>query len=70
MIDYRLLAYQALAVVSGLGVFFAFLLGATVARGGRLTLDMTLYREMWPEYWLMFANVGIVPWALYYLDDQ
>jgi len=44
--------------------------GTTYARGGALTLDMTLFNEMWPEYWLMFVSVGVVPWALYYLDDQ
>jgi high-affinity Fe2+/Pb2+ permease len=54
----------------GLGVFFAFILGAAAARGGRITLDMTYYDELWLEYWLMFAAVGVVPWALWYLDDH
>jgi len=63
----RLLAYQAVTTMIGLGVFLAFLLGATVAQGGRLALDMTLFDEMWPEYWLMFVSVGVIPWALWYL---
>lgn len=53
----------------GLGVFFAFILGATVANGGTIRLDMTVFNEMWPEYWLMFLSVGVIPWALWYLDD-
>jgi high-affinity Fe2+/Pb2+ permease len=68
-IDFKLLAYQAVTVIIGLGVFFAFLLGATVAQGGAMTLEMTVFNEMWPEYWLMFISVGVIPWALYYLDD-
>lgn len=54
----------------GLGVFFAFLLGAAVAQGGQLTFNMTYFNEMWIEYWLMFIAVGVIPWALYYLDDK
>jgi len=69
MSRWRLLAYQAVAVMVGLGVFFAFILGATVANGGTIRLDMTLFNEMWPEYWLMFLSVGVIPWALWYLDD-
>jgi hypothetical protein len=67
---FRLLAYQAVAIFIGLGVFFAFLLGVTVAQGGRLAFDMTYFNEMWIEYWLMFFSVGVIPWALYYLDDK
>lgn len=63
----RLLAYQAVTTMIGLGVFLAFLLGATVAQGGRLALDMTLFDELWIEYWLMFVSVGVIPWALWYL---
>jgi len=28
-----------------------------------------VFNEMWPEYWLMFLSVGVIPWALWYLDD-
>ncbi|AGM11147.1 hypothetical protein M196_gp55 [Halorubrum tailed virus 4] len=70
MSRWQLLAYQVVAAVMGLGVFFAFVLGATVAAGGTVRLDMTLFNEMWPEYWLMFVAVGLVPWAVWYLDDH
>jgi high-affinity Fe2+/Pb2+ permease len=66
----RLLAYQTVAVFIGLGVFLAFLLGAATSQGGRIVLDMTLFNEMWFEYWLMFLSVGVIPWALWYLDDK
>lgn len=67
---FRLLAYQIIAIFVGLGVFFAFLLGATVSQDGYIALDMTIFNEMWIEYWLMFIAVGVIPWALYYLDDK
>ncbi|TKX52882.1 hypothetical protein EXE43_20095 [Halorubrum sp. SS5] len=70
MSKFQLLAYQAVAIFVGLGVFFAFLLGAAVTQGGRLTLDMTYFNEMWFEYWIMFVSVGVIPWALYYVDDR
>lgn len=66
---FRLLAYQAVAIFIGLGVFFAFILGPTVAQGGRLTLEMAYFNEMWVEYWLLFTSVSVLPWGLYYLDD-
>ena len=70
MSKFELLAYQAVVTMIGLGVFLAFLLGFAVTQGGVLHLDMTLFNEMWVEYWLMFVAVGVLPWALYYLDDR
>jgi high-affinity Fe2+/Pb2+ permease len=67
---WNLVAYQAVAIFVGLGVFLAFILGAAVSQGGSIKLDMTLFNEMWIEYWLMFLSVGVIPWALYYLDDK
>ncbi|TKX86216.1 hypothetical protein EXE43_09610 [Halorubrum sp. SS5] len=65
----KLLAYQAVTIFVGLGVFLSFLLGAAVSQGGRLTIDMTHFGEMWPEYWIMFIGVGVIPWALLYIQN-
>ena len=62
----RFLAFQVLCTLLGLGVFLAYLLGATVAQGGTVTLDMTVFNEMWIEYWLMVAIAAIAPWGLFY----
>jgi len=66
----RLLAFQTIVMFIGLGVFAAFFLAAVVAQGGRVTLNMTLFNEMWPEYWAMFVGVGVLPWALWYVDRR
>jgi hypothetical protein len=66
----RLLAWQAVAMLLALGVFFAFLLGATATDGGTITLDMTQYGERWVEYWLMVGLTATTPWALFYFDRR
>jgi len=53
-----------------LGVFFAFLLGATASVGGVVTIDMTQYGEMFAEYWLMVILVAVTPYALYVIDGS
>lgn len=70
MNPFKLLAYQGIVTAIGLGVFLAFLMGATVAQGGYLALEMRVFNEMWPEYWLMFLSVGVIPWALFYVDHH
>jgi len=66
----RMLAIQCITLLIGLGVFFAFFLGATVAQGGVATIDMTQFGEKWIEYWAMVAIGGVAPWALFWLDRQ
>ena len=66
----RMLAFQCLVLLIGLGVFFAFLLGATVAEGGKTTLDMTQFGEMWIEYWAMMGIVAVAPWTLFWADRR
>jgi len=66
----KLLSYIVLAELVGLGVFFAHLLGAAVARGGTITLNMTYFNEMWIEYILMLVLVALAPWAMWYLTER
>ncbi len=66
----RMLAMQCIVLFIALGVFFAFLLGATVAQGGVAKIDMTQYGEMWVEYWLMVGLVAVAPWALFWADRR
>ena len=66
----RFLALQCLVMLIGLGVFFAFLLGKTVAQGGVVTLNMTYFGEMWIEYWAMMGIVAVAPWALFWADRR
>jgi len=62
-----LLAYTSVTLMIGLGVFFSFLLGAAVANGGRVTLDMTMFNEMWIEYAMLMLVTGTAPWGWWYI---
>lgn len=53
-----------------LGVFFAFLLGATASIGGSVTLDMTHFGERWIEYYAMVILTATTPYVLYALEDD
>lgn len=64
----RLTTYVVVVELLGLGVFFAFLLGATASTGGVATIDMTEYGELWPEYAAMLLLAGTAPYALYSLE--
>jgi hypothetical protein len=64
----RLTAFVVLVELIGLGVLFSFLIGAIVANGGRITFDMSYFNEMWIEYLVILATVGIAPYALYVGD--
>lgn len=55
----RLTAFVVLVELIGLGILFAFILGAVA------TLDMTQFGERWLEYWLMLALIATAPYALY-----
>jgi len=64
----KLTAYIVITELIGLGIFFATVLGMTTAQGGTLTLDMTQYGEMWPEYFFMLILVAVTPYCLYLID--
>jgi len=66
----KLLAYIIVVELIALGVFFAFLLGKVVAQGGTVTLDMTLFHEMWLEYWIMVFLTALAPWAMWYITEK
>lgn len=66
----RLLAFIVVVELIALGVFFAFLLGKVVAQGGAVTLDMTLFNEMWLEYWIMVVLTALAPWAMWYITEK
>ena len=63
----RLTVCIILVEMIGLGVFCAFLIGATATVGGVATIDMTQYGERWIEYWMMLALTATVPYALWYV---
>jgi hypothetical protein len=65
----RLTAYVIVAELLGLGVFFAFFLGATASVGGVAYVDMTQFGERMIEYLLMLALTATAPYALYVIDQ-
>jgi hypothetical protein len=65
----RLTVFVVITELIGLGIFFAFLLGAVTANGGRMLLDMTQFGEMWPEYAAILILTAVTPYVLYILDD-
>ncbi len=65
----RLTAIVVVVVLIGLGVFFAFLLGAVASAGGVVRLDMTRFGERWIEYIAMVVLTAITPYALYYITE-
>lgn len=65
----RLLAYIVVVEIIGIGVLFLMILNLTIAQGGRLTLDMTQYGEMWIEYWVVLALTALAPWAFWYVTE-
>jgi len=66
----KLTSYVVFVEMIALGVFFAFLLGATSSIGGVVTIDMTQYGEMFAEYWLMVILVSVTPYGLYVIDNS
>ena len=66
----RLTAYVILFQLIGLGVFFAYLLAFAVTQGGVITLNMTLFGEMYLEYMIMLIIAAVGPYALWVLDQQ
>lgn len=66
----QLTAYVIVVEFIGLGVFFAFFLGATAAVGGVATLDMTQFGERLIEYFAMLVLTAVVPYALYLVDRE
>lgn len=65
----RLTAYVVMAELLGLGVFFAFFLGATATVGGVAYVDMTQFGERMIEYLLMLVLTATAPYALYVIDQ-
>jgi hypothetical protein len=65
----RLTAYVIVAELLGLGVFFAFFLGATASVGGVAYVDMTQFGERMIEYLLMLGLTAVAPYALYVIDQ-
>lgn len=66
----RLTVIVVVVVLIGLGVFFAFLLGAVASTGGTARIDMTRFGEQWIEYFVMVAITATTPYALYYLTEM
>ncbi|WP_226010815.1 hypothetical protein [Halomicrobium salinisoli] len=66
----RLTAIVVVVVLIGLGVFFAFLLGAIASTGGTARIDVTHFGERWIEYLVMVALTATTPYALYYLTES
>ena len=66
----RLTAFVTLVWFIGLGAMFGFFLAGAAAVGGRLTLDMTVFGELWPEYFLVLATTGLLPYALYVAERE
>lgn len=66
----RLTALIVTVELIALGIFFAFILGATATMGGTVTLDMTQYGERWVEYWIMLILVAITPYGLYAAEEM
>jgi hypothetical protein len=65
----RLTAYVIVAELLGLGVFFAFFLGATASVGGVAYVDMTQFGERMIEFYLMLGLTAVAPYALYVIDQ-
>lgn len=65
----RLTAYVIVAELLGLGVFFAFFLGATASAGGVAYVDMTQFGERMIEFYIMLALTAVAPYALYVIDQ-
>ena len=66
----RLSAFVVLVWFIGLGTLAGFFLAGVTAHGGAVTIDMTVYGEMWIEYALVLVTTGVLPYALYVADRE
>ncbi|QLG27367.1 hypothetical protein HUG10_07315 [Halorarum halophilum] len=68
----ELTAFVIVFEMCALGVVFAGILGAIVANGGvqTITIDMTMFGELWIEYVLLLVMMAVTPYALYVIERR